>query len=94
MLNNIPLKQVKVKDGFWSPKLDLYQDITLIDAFEKFENDRGGAINNFDALENDFVTYGLLYWLDTFKALFTTDFNLENLPNLLNILGVFIIFAI
>ena len=48
MLNNIPLKQVKVKDGFWSPKLDLYQDITLIDAFEKFENDRGGAINNFD----------------------------------------------
>jgi len=48
MLNNISLKQVKIKDDFWTSKLNLYQDVTLIDSFEKFENDRGGAINNFD----------------------------------------------
>jgi len=49
---------------------------------------------NLNTLENDFITYGVLYWLDTFKSLFTNEFNLENLPLLLNVLGVFVLFAI
>ena len=48
MLKNIPLNQVSIRDEFWTTKLNLYQDVTLIDSFKKFENDRGGAINNFD----------------------------------------------
>ena len=41
-----------VTDDFWGKKLDLYQNVTLIDSFEKFEKDRGGAINNFDRVAN------------------------------------------
>ena len=52
MLNNIPLKHVTVTDKFWKKKIDLYQNVTLIDSFEKFEKDRGGAINNFDRVAN------------------------------------------
>ena len=37
MLKNIPLKHVMVTDDFWKKKLDLYQNVTLIDSFEKFE---------------------------------------------------------
>ena len=31
------LKDVKVNDSFWSPKLDLWSDITVNDIFNKFE---------------------------------------------------------
>ncbi len=49
---------------------------------------------NLNNLESDFVTYGMLYWLDIFKLLFSAEFTVENMPTILNILGVFIIFAI
>ena len=39
---------VKIEDPFWSPKLALWRSTTIADCFTKFENDRGGAINNFD----------------------------------------------
>ncbi len=49
---------------------------------------------NLNALEGDFVTYGLLYWLDVFKSLFTIELALENFPTLLTVLGIFILYAI
>lgn len=49
---------------------------------------------NLNALEGDFITYGVLYWLDIFKSLFTINFSVESIPLILSILGVFIIFAI
>ena len=54
MLKNIPLNQVSIRDEFWTTKLNLYQDVTLIDSFKKFENDRGGAINNFDRVASEY----------------------------------------
>jgi len=44
----IPSRQVTIEDGFWAPKLRTWQEVTLRDCFRKFENDRGGALNNFD----------------------------------------------
>ena len=48
----VPSRQVKVTDSFWSPKLKIWQDVTIRDCFHKFENDRGGALNNFDKVRD------------------------------------------
>ena len=44
----VPVKNVRIKDAFWSPKLKIIREVTIPDVFTKFENDRGGALNNFD----------------------------------------------
>lgn len=41
-------RHVTITDEFWSPKLKVWQEVTIRDCFRKFENDRGGALNNFD----------------------------------------------
>ena len=51
-LTPIRIQDVKIDDSFWSPKIKVWRDVTIDDCFTKFENDRGGAINNFD-LVND-----------------------------------------
>ena len=47
-LTQVPLQQVVIEDEFWSPKLKTWQEVTIPDAWTKFDNDRGGAITNFD----------------------------------------------
>jgi DUF1680 family protein len=47
-LTPVPIQQVVIEDEFWSPKRQVWQEVTIRDCFRKFENDRGGAINNFD----------------------------------------------
>jgi DUF1680 family protein len=44
----VGIAHVVIDDGFWSPKLKVWREVTIPDCFEKFENDRGGAIKNFD----------------------------------------------
>lgn len=51
-LEPVPSQQVKIADSFWSPKLKVWQEITIRDCFQKFENDRGGALNNFDKVRD------------------------------------------
>lgn len=51
-LTPVQLQQVVIDDAFWSPKLKTWQDVTIPDAWTKFENDRGGAINNFDRVRD------------------------------------------
>jgi DUF1680 family protein len=51
-LTPVPIQQVKVDDSFWSPKMKLWRDVTLPDCWDKFENDRGGALNNFDRVRD------------------------------------------
>ena len=48
----VPIQQVTIDDEFWSPKRKVWQEVTLADCFTKFENDRGGAINNFDRVRD------------------------------------------
>lgn len=48
----IPLSQVVVDDEFWSPKRKVWKEVTIRDCFQKFENDRGGALNNFDKVRD------------------------------------------
>ena len=52
VLAAVALQQVVVDDEFWSPKLKVWQEVTIPDCFTKFENDRGGAINNFDRVRD------------------------------------------
>ncbi len=47
-LQPVPSRQVRITDEFWSPKMKVWQEVTIRDCFRKFENDRGGALNNFD----------------------------------------------
>jgi DUF1680 family protein len=51
-LTQVPLQEVVIEDEFWSPKLKTWQEVTIPDAWTKFENDRGGAINNFDRVRD------------------------------------------
>src|SRR5215467_6414739 len=48
----VPIQSVTVEDAFWSPKRKLWQEVTIPDCFTKFENDRGGALNNFDRVRD------------------------------------------
>jgi DUF1680 family protein len=43
---SVPLKNVKVEDAFWSPKLAVWRTTTIKDCLDKFEKD--GAFRNFD----------------------------------------------
>jgi DUF1680 family protein len=43
----VSLKDVKINDGFWKDRLDVFSKITIPDVLNKFEKDRGGAFNNF-----------------------------------------------
>ncbi len=51
-LSAVPIRQVVIEDDFWSPKLKVWREVTIGDCFTKFENDRGGAINNFDRVRD------------------------------------------
>jgi DUF1680 family protein len=51
-LQPVPSEHVKINDEFWSPKLKVWQKVTIRDCFHKFENDRGGALNNFDKVRD------------------------------------------
>jgi len=49
-LTAVPVQQVAVDDAFWSPKLQVWREVTLPDCFNKFEKD--GALANFDAIRD------------------------------------------
>jgi DUF1680 family protein len=51
-LTPVPIRSVTIKDSFWSPKRKVWQEVTIPDCFRKFENDRGGALNNFDRVRD------------------------------------------
>ncbi len=51
-LTPVPIQRVTIDDEFWSPKRKVWQEATIPDCFTKFENDRGGAINNFDRVRD------------------------------------------
>jgi len=51
-LTPVPIQSVTIKDSFWSPKRTVWQEVTIPDSFTKFENDRGGALNNFDRVRD------------------------------------------
>jgi DUF1680 family protein len=51
-LTPVPVQSVTIEDSFWSPKRKVWQEVTIPDCFDKFENDRGGALNNFDRVRD------------------------------------------
>ena len=48
----VSIQSVTIEDAFWSPKRKVWQQVTIPDCFDKFENDRGGALNNFDRVRD------------------------------------------
>lgn len=51
-LTPVPINQVRVEDGFWTPKRKIWQEVTIRDCFAKFENYQTGTLNNFDRVRN------------------------------------------
>jgi len=51
-LTPVSISQVVIDDGFWAPKLRQWRQVTIDDCFTKFENDRGGALRNFDLVRD------------------------------------------
>jgi DUF1680 family protein len=60
----VPLKSVKIEDGFWSPKLAVWRTTTIKDCLDKFEKD--GAFRNFDHVARGELnaTHGGPPWYD------------------------------
>lgn len=48
----VPISEVVIDDAFWAPKLRQWRQVTIDDCFTKFENDRGGALRNFDLVRD------------------------------------------
>jgi DUF1680 family protein len=46
----VPIEDVRIDDGFWSPKRDVWRRVTIADCFDKFEKD--GALANFDKVRD------------------------------------------
>ena len=46
----VPIQQVQLEDGFWSPKIKTWRTVTIPDCFAKFEKD--GAFTNFDKIRD------------------------------------------
>ena len=46
LLTPVPIQQVGIHDGFWSPKIQVWKKTTIHDVFDKF--DRYGGFRNFD----------------------------------------------
>lgn len=49
----VPVENVTVSDGFWTPRYDGWRNVTIPDVFNKFEgkntgNDQGDTFTNFD----------------------------------------------
>jgi DUF1680 family protein len=51
-LTPVAIQSVTIRDSFWSPKRKVWEEVTIRDCFTKFENDRGGAFNNFDRVRD------------------------------------------
>src|SRR5580658_7044012 len=51
-LKPVAIQSVTIEDSFWSPKRKVWEEVTIPDCFDKFENDRGGALNNFDRVRD------------------------------------------
>jgi DUF1680 family protein len=51
-LEPVPVSQVVIEDDFWSPKIKQWREVTIPDCLDKFEKDRGGAVNNFDLVRD------------------------------------------
>ena len=49
-LQPVPIQQVTLDDGFWSPKMKVWRTVTIPDCFAKFEKD--GALANFDKIRD------------------------------------------
>jgi DUF1680 family protein len=45
-LKPVPIQKVQIEDGFWSPKLEVWSNVTIHDVFDKFE--QYGGFRNFD----------------------------------------------
>src|SRR5262245_44506131 len=51
-LTPVPIQSVTIQDSFWSPKREIWQEVTIQDCLEKVESERGGALNNFDRVRD------------------------------------------
>jgi DUF1680 family protein len=49
-LTPVPIQQVVMQDGFWTPKRQTWRAVTIPDCFAKFERD--GALTNFDKIRD------------------------------------------
>jgi DUF1680 family protein len=52
MLFLAELKDVKILDGFWKERFDVFEGVTIPDILSKFEKSQGGALNNFKLVKN------------------------------------------
>jgi DUF1680 family protein len=81
-IGDIPLKQIKIDDKFWSPRLEVNRTRTLDHVYRELETT--GCLNNFDlAAKKTTGTFGGPWWADSdvYKWLEGASYVLGTYPN-------------
>src|ERR1022692_4524155 len=61
-IDAIPIQQVQIDDAFWSPKFEVWREVTIPDCFDKF--DRDGTLENFDKVRDGKGEHRQAPWFD------------------------------
>jgi hypothetical protein len=61
-MDAIPIQQVQIDDAFWSPKFEVWREVTIPDCFDKF--DRDGTLDNFDKVRDGKGEHRQAPWFD------------------------------
>ena len=81
-IDPVPFSEVKIRDGFWSPRLDAHKDVTLAVCIDQIEN-QTGRIRNFENAARGEGTHSGIYYddSDVYKALEGMAYALQNHPD-------------
>jgi len=61
-LKPVPIQQVQIDDAFWSPKFEVWREVTIPDCLDKF--DRDGTLENFDMVRDGKGEHHQAPWFD------------------------------
>ena len=82
MINPVKFSDVKIDDGFWTPRLQSHKDVTLNVCIDQIENQTGRIRNFENAAKGEGEHSGIFFDdSDVYKALEGMAYSLQNNPD-------------
>ena len=82
MITSVKFSDVKIEDGFWSPRLQSHKDVTLNVCIDQIENQTGRIRNFENAAKGEGEHSGIFFDdSDVYKALEGMAYSLQNNPD-------------
>ena len=78
----VPFSEVRIDDGFWSPRLERHKAVTLPVCIDQIENQTGRICNFENAVRKEGGHSGIFFDdSDVYKALEVMAYSLQNYPD-------------